>query len=197
MTDQEREALVVILAEAIQADDQRQVGDDRVLAWADDDEQGQYLSNARAVLAALAAREERNPDGKIQMYHLGGEYPELPTRLLEWPDLCTEVDRANAAEERVAELEAAAREDTERPDAALVVIALRTTDRHVQRRLETALSIAASYDEPPDTAPCVFAKPVSELVANDLDRLAEFMGWPAVRDLNLGVDVVTERDPKP
>jgi hypothetical protein len=90
----------------------------------------------------------------------------------------------------------AAREEP-RSDNALVIVALRTTDRHIQRRLETALSIAATYDTPPNTAPCVFAKPVGELVASDLDRLAEFMGWPAIRDLNLGVDVVTERDPKP
>ncbi len=58
----------------------------------------------------LAAREKRNPDGKIQMYNLGGEYPELPTRLLEWPDLCTEIERANAAEQREQALREALKE---------------------------------------------------------------------------------------
>jgi hypothetical protein len=73
----------------------------------------------------------------------------------------------------------------------LVLVALRTDDKHVQRRLETILSIAASYDEPPDTTPSVWAKPVGELVANDVDRLASFIGWSQVDDLNLGVGVVS------
>jgi hypothetical protein len=80
--------------------------------------------------AGLAAREERNPDGKIQMYNLDGKYPDLPLRLLEWPDFCTEVDRANAAEARIVELEAAARGDTERPEGRL---------RHVTERLILAV----------------------------------------------------------
>jgi hypothetical protein len=75
---------------------------------------------------------------------------------------------------------------------ALVIVALRTDDEHIKRRLDTILACAASYENPPDTSPCVFAMPVGELVASDLDRLAEFIGWDGVRGLNLGADVVSE-----
>jgi hypothetical protein len=102
--------------------------------------------------AALAAREERNLDGKIQMYNLAGEYPDLPSRLLEWPDYCTEVDRADKAEQRVAELEAdvreepqkgaivdeligAGREDTERPESEQERLA------HLRCRCGTAIAV--------------------------------------------------------
>jgi hypothetical protein len=40
-------------------------------------------------------------DEKIQMYNLAGEYPELPSRLLAWPDFCTQVARAESAERRL------------------------------------------------------------------------------------------------
>ena len=76
------------------------------------------------------------------------------------------------------------------PEHALVLVALRTEDEHAKRRLDTILAAAASYENPPDTSPCVFACPVGELVAEDLDRLAGFIGWDGVRGLNLGVDVV-------
>lgn len=45
-------------------------------------------------------------DDRVQMYNLAGEYPDLPSRLLAWPDFCTEVDRANAAESRLSTLSA-------------------------------------------------------------------------------------------
>jgi hypothetical protein len=74
----------------------------------------------------------------------------------------------------------------------LVLVALRSDDKHAKRRLDTILAAAASYDDPADTESFVTAKPVSELVASDLDRLAAIIGWDGVRGLNLGVDVVSE-----
>lgn len=72
------------------------------------------------------------------------------------------------------------------PSAALVVVAIRTTDPHIRRRLETILAAAATYDEPPNTEPCVFAKAVDELTASDADHLAYFIGWDGFRGLNVG-----------
>jgi hypothetical protein len=74
----------------------------------------------------------------------------------------------------------------------LVVVALRTDDEHAQRRLSTILAAASSYEVPPDTEATVVARPVGELVASDLDRLASIIGWDCVHRLNLDVDVVAE-----
>lgn len=76
-------------------------------------------------------------------------------------------------------------------DKALIVVAIRADHREVHRRLQTILAVAGTYDKPPDTEACVFAREVSELVATDLDHLAYFMGWEGVRRLNVG-DVVAE-----
>jgi hypothetical protein len=72
---------------------------------------------------------------------------------------------------------------------ALVLVALRTDDEHIQRRLNAVLGVAATYDQPPNTEPHVYAKPVDDLVPADLDGLAAFIGWDGVRRLNLGADV--------
>lgn len=74
---------------------------------------GRLSTSGKVKWDALAARLEREiadrhphqdvergtrSDRKVQMYNLAGEYPELPTRLLAWPDFCIEVTRADTAE---------------------------------------------------------------------------------------------------
>ena len=57
-------------------------------------------------------------DEKVQMYNLRGEYPELPSRLLAWPDYCTQVARAESAEASLAAKEVELREATSLLDRA-------------------------------------------------------------------------------
>ena len=77
-------------------------------------------------------------------------------------------------------------------EKGLLIVAVRVDDsRDVQRRMETILAAMSTREQPPDTTATAWCKPLSDLVAADLDRLAEFMGWPAVRDLNVG-DVAVE-----
>jgi hypothetical protein len=56
---------------------------------------------------APVARPSGEVDERVQMYNLDGESPELPTRLLAWPDYCTQVERAEQAEARLVEARAA------------------------------------------------------------------------------------------
>jgi hypothetical protein len=80
-----------------------------------------------------------------------------------------------------------------REKRALLIVAVRTDHPpEIQRRIETILAATATYAEPPETTAAVWAKSIDELTANDLDRLAGFIGWDRVRDLNVG-DVVVER----
>jgi hypothetical protein len=67
----------------------------------------------------------------------------------------------------------------------LVVIALRTDDRHIQRRIQTAMNIASTYDDPPNTQACVFAKYVFELTDKDREALDTIMGAKLVEYMNL------------
>lgn len=84
------------------------------------------------------------------------------------------------------------------PEKGLLLVAVRVDHppQEMRRRIQTILAAMATYEQPPDTEACVFAKPVDELVAADLDCLAHFMGWDAVRRLNVG-DVASPRPPCP
>lgn len=73
-------------------------------------------------------------------------------------------------------------------DDVLLLVAVRTDQHNIKRRMEMILA-GADPSQPGSNAE-VFAKPVDELVAQDLDRLAAIIGWPAVRRLNVG-DVVS------
>lgn len=75
-------------------------------------------------------------------------------------------------------------------EKVLLLVAVRADAEEVRRRVELVLAVAATYDQPPETTASIWAKPVSELVAADFDRLAGFIGPDGVRDLNVG-DVVS------
>lgn len=68
---------------------------------------------------------------------------------------------------------------------ALVVVALRTDDRHLERRIRSILAIAQTYDDPPNTQASVFAKYVHELTPNELGALEILITVPGVKLLNL------------
>jgi hypothetical protein len=68
---------------------------------------------------------------------------------------------------------------------AVVVVVLRTDDRHIARRLQTILSVAQTYDEPPNTQASVMAKYVHELTPNDRDALMHLFGKSNIDLLNL------------
>jgi hypothetical protein len=74
-------------------------------------------------------------------------------------------------------------------EQVLLVVAIRTDNEQVKRRMETILAAATTYEVPPDTEPASFAKPVTELTANDADHLAHFIGRDGFSRLNVG-DVV-------
>ncbi len=73
----------------------------------------------------------------------------------------------------------------------LLVVAIRTDNAQIQRRMETILAAASTYEVPPDTTASVYAKPVGALTASDADHLAHFIGWDGFRGLNVG-DVVAD-----
>lgn len=77
---------------------------------------------------------------------------------------------------------------------SLLIVAIKTDQLDIQRRMSLILAAAEPQHRPPDTQPCVFAKAVDELVADDFDRLAHFIGEANVRRLNIG-DVVKESTP--
>jgi hypothetical protein len=82
-------------------------------------------------------------------------------------------------------------------EKGLLVIACRVDNAdEIRKRVETVLAVAATYDRPPDTTPVAWAKPLSELVASDLDLLAALVGWRAVEDLNAGFVVSEELVPE-
>lgn len=66
----------------------------------------------------------------------------------------------------------------------LLIVALRTDQPDVERRLRTIVAAAQPIDI--QTEACAHAQPVSELTAGDLDRLAAIIGWDAVDRLNVG-----------
>jgi len=72
-------------------------------------------------------------------------------------------------------------------DEILLLVALKTDQANIQRRLTTIL--AAAEPAVVDSEAHVWAKPVGELVAADLDALAAIVGWDAVSRLRVG-DVV-------
>jgi len=80
---------------------------------------------------------------KIQMYNLAGEVPHWPSRLLAWPDFCTQVARAEYAEDRkVAAIEAAA-DMEQRAHAAEALAAerldsYRVIDRDLTKQMQRA-----------------------------------------------------------
>lgn len=71
----------------------------------------------------------------------------------------------------------------------LLLVAVRTDSEQVQRRIETILAVASTYETPPNTTASVYARPVTELTATDADHLAYFIGREGLRGLNVG-DVV-------
>jgi hypothetical protein len=76
-------------------------------------------------------------------------------------------------------------------EKGLLIVAVRVDHPvDVQNRIKTVLALANTYDKSPDTTPSVWCKPQSELMAMDLDKLAYFIDWRGVRDLNVG-DVVS------
>lgn len=75
--------------------------------------------------------------------------------------------------------------------STLLLVAIRTNDENIKRRMELVLAVADTFEA--DTCPSVYAKPVSDLVADDADHLAHFIGWDGLRGLNIG-DVVAEPD---
>lgn len=67
---------------------------------------------------------------------------------------------------------------------ALLIVALKTDQPNIERRLRTIL--AATEPLEPDTEPVAWAKALDELVASDLDALAALVGWQAVERLRVG-----------
>jgi hypothetical protein len=77
---------------------------------------------------------------------------------------------------------------------ALLVVALKTDQPNIERRLRTILAAAEATQ--PDSETVVWARPVDELVAVDLDALAAIVGWDAVSRLRVG-DVAAGGFPTP
>lgn len=69
----------------------------------------------------------------------------------------------------------------------LLLVAVKTDQANIQRRMNTILAAAEPSYDPPDTTAQVFARGVEELSANDLSRLVPFFGWYGVHALNVGV----------
>lgn len=68
---------------------------------------------------------------------------------------------------------------------AVVVVALRTDDRHLQRRIQAVLGVIQTYDEPPNTSAHVFAKYVHELTDKETEALQNLISVPGYEMLNL------------
>jgi hypothetical protein len=66
----------------------------------------------------------------------------------------------------------------------LLLVALKTDQPDIARRIR--LILAAAEPIVPDTEACVFAKDVDELVAADLDALAQFMDPDNIARLRIG-----------
>jgi hypothetical protein len=75
-------------------------------------------------------------------------------------------------------------ETSKQSSESLLVVALKTDQPNIRRRLETIL--AASEPVEPDTEPVAWAKSLDDLVASDLDALATLVGWRAVERLRVG-----------
>jgi hypothetical protein len=79
----------------------------------------------------------------------------------------------------------------------LLLVAIKTDQPNIKRRLEMILAAAHPVQDPPDTTAQVYAKSVGELTANDWQALARWFGPAGVRDLNIGdvVDLHSEAAP--
>lgn len=70
------------------------------------------------------------------------------------------------------------------PDG-LLIVAIKTDQPNIKRRMETILAAAAPVQDPPNTEAQVYAKPVEELRAADLACLAHFVGGDGIDRLNI------------
>lgn len=68
----------------------------------------------------------------------------------------------------------------------LLIVALRTDQPDIQRRIAVILNASRPSHDPPETDPVVYFKPEDELVAADLDHLAHFVGMAAVERIGVG-----------
>lgn len=68
----------------------------------------------------------------------------------------------------------------------LLLVAVKTDQANIQRRLSTILAAAEPTQDPPDTVAQVDVTPVEKLSANDLSHLGHFFGWNGVHALNVG-----------
>lgn len=74
----------------------------------------------------------------------------------------------------------------------LLLVAIKTDQPNVKRRIETILAAAQPIQDPPNTEAQVWTREVEDgLVAADLDGLARYFGWNGIRRLNVG-DVVVQ-----
>lgn len=71
----------------------------------------------------------------------------------------------------------------------LLVVAVRIDNPpdDVRRRVHTILAAMNTYDKPPGTVPCMFAKSVEDLSRDDLQCLEGLVGGACVEALNLGI----------
>jgi hypothetical protein len=68
----------------------------------------------------------------------------------------------------------------------LLVVALKTDQPNIERRLKTILAAGEPVDPLCHTEPVAWANSVDDLVAADLDALAALVGWDAVSRLRVG-----------
>lgn len=72
----------------------------------------------------------------------------------------------------------------------LVVVAFRSDQNDIARRVHAVLALAPMAD----SAPCVYGEQVDRLTANDYERLVHFMGREGVEAFNIG-SVTGEHSP--
>lgn len=65
------------------------------------------------------------------------------------------------------------------------MVALRTDDRHLERRLKAILAVAQTYDDPPNTSAAVTAKYVHELTPMDMGSLEHLFTPSNIKLMNL------------
>lgn len=69
---------------------------------------------------------------------------------------------------------------------ALLIVALKTDQPNIERRLRTILAAAEPIDRDPDGNAIAVAIDLNELVADHADALATLAGWDAVSQLRVG-----------
>lgn len=77
----------------------------------------------------------------------------------------------------------------------LLIVALKTDQPNIERRLKTILAAAEPVDPLCHTEPVAWANLVDDLVAADLDALAALVGWDAVSRLRVGAVVGEVSEP--